>query len=383
LFYGDEGKGSIVDYLVREYEATQVVRYNGGPQAAHHVVTDDGQHHRFSQWGAGTFVPGVKTYLSRYMLINPVTMLMEEEHLREVGIDDAWSRLTIDPRCIVITPWHAAVQCVRERMRADRHGTTGHGVDEAMRDMMRGHIITAADIWYGNIRAKLEDNRARMVALAIELGYEPGGYSEGRGGCGGGDEPEYDLDDLDSVNNTLEIYRHIRSHEQRVYIRDELCVDNVIVMEGAQGVLLDECLGTQPHTTWGRTTFANAMQIANEHEMVRVGVMRPYLTRHGAGPFEEDEAMTKYVLAHGEHNEANEWQGPFRCGELPLRTLKYVADAIGSLDVLAVSCLDHIPPGNDVDTYIENWATIFGTKTVLESRGPTASDKIWSNHNAI
>ena len=71
LGFGDQGKGTTVDFLVRERGARTVVRYNGGPQAAHNVVTDDGRHHTFAQLGAGSFVPGVVTVLADTMAIQP------------------------------------------------------------------------------------------------------------------------------------------------------------------------------------------------------------------------------------------------------------------------------------------------------------------------
>src|SRR5207342_39363 len=71
LGWGDEGKGSTVDYLCRTREITTVIRYNGGAQAGHNVVLADGRRHTFAQLGSATFVPGVRTYLSRYMMCNP------------------------------------------------------------------------------------------------------------------------------------------------------------------------------------------------------------------------------------------------------------------------------------------------------------------------
>ena len=68
LGFGDSGKGTMIDYLARRHEADMVVRFNGGPQAGHNVVLPDGRHHTFSQFGSGSFVPGVRTLLSHYML---------------------------------------------------------------------------------------------------------------------------------------------------------------------------------------------------------------------------------------------------------------------------------------------------------------------------
>src|SRR5215210_5965423 len=88
LGYGGAGKGSIVDYLTRTTGAHTVIRYNGGAQAAHNVITPDGRHHTFAQFGSGTFVPGTRTHLSRYMLVDLLALLAEAEHLRAVGVAD-------------------------------------------------------------------------------------------------------------------------------------------------------------------------------------------------------------------------------------------------------------------------------------------------------
>src|SRR4051794_21128182 len=103
LGFGDEGKGSVVDWLVRRHRAELVVRYNGGPQAAHHVVVAGGPTHCFAQLGSGALVPGVQTFLSRYMLVDPLALEVEAELLRQRSGQPVYSRLVIDPRCVVVT----------------------------------------------------------------------------------------------------------------------------------------------------------------------------------------------------------------------------------------------------------------------------------------
>src|SRR5438874_12792721 len=89
LGYGDEGKGIWTDYLARTEQVHTVVRFNGGAQAGHNVVTPDGRHHTFAQLGSGTFVGGVNTHLSRFMLVNPFRLLREADELRTLGVGDA------------------------------------------------------------------------------------------------------------------------------------------------------------------------------------------------------------------------------------------------------------------------------------------------------
>ena len=126
LGFGDAGKGLLTDYLARQLKAGIVVRYNGGAQAGHNVVTPDGRHHTFSQFGSGTFIPGVKTYLSRDVVIHPGALLVEGAILEGKGIPDAFSRLRVSEQALVITPFHQAANRIREIVRgSDRHGSCG------------------------------------------------------------------------------------------------------------------------------------------------------------------------------------------------------------------------------------------------------------------
>src|SRR6185503_14136441 len=90
LAFGDCGKGHFVDALTRRWQAHTVVRFNGGAQAGHNVVTapeanSPAQHHTFSQFGAGTFVAGVRTLLIDPMIVHPTGLLVEAETLARKG----------------------------------------------------------------------------------------------------------------------------------------------------------------------------------------------------------------------------------------------------------------------------------------------------------
>ncbi len=137
LGFGDSGKGLLTDYLTRHFEAGVVVRYNGGAQAGHNVVAPDGRHHTFSQFGSGTFIPGVKTFLSRQVVIHPGALLVEGTILEKKGVPDAFTRLRVSDRALVITPYHQAANRIKEIVRgADRHGSCGVGVGEAVEDAL-------------------------------------------------------------------------------------------------------------------------------------------------------------------------------------------------------------------------------------------------------
>ncbi len=102
LGFGDAGKGSIVDFLSRRDDAHTVVRYNGGAQAGHRVVTAGAnpREHIFAQFGSGTLA-GADTHLSRFMLLDPLAMIQEGEQLLTLGVD-AFQQTTTDERAPVI-----------------------------------------------------------------------------------------------------------------------------------------------------------------------------------------------------------------------------------------------------------------------------------------
>jgi adenylosuccinate synthase len=94
LGFGDEGKGSVVDFLCsprRPDPARTVIRFNGGAQAAHNVLAADGRHHTFAQFGSGSFTPGVRTHLSRFVLVDPLALAAEAGCLASAVSRTRWT----------------------------------------------------------------------------------------------------------------------------------------------------------------------------------------------------------------------------------------------------------------------------------------------------
>src|SRR5688572_14625628 len=162
LGYGDEGKGTWTDFLARTEQVHTVVRFNGGAQAGHNVVTPDGRHHTFAQFGSATFVRGVSTHLSRFMLLNPLRLRREDAELRALGVSDALDRLTVDWRALVTTPFQVAANRLRELARGDaRHGSCGMGIGETMEDWLAfgDRMLVAGDL------AVVDTVRTRLLAI--------------------------------------------------------------------------------------------------------------------------------------------------------------------------------------------------------------------------
>jgi len=323
LGFGDAGKGVVTDALVRNLGARAVVRFNGGAQAGHNVVTPDGRHHTFAQLGAGTFVPGVRTHFSSHTVVHPTALRVEADRLARVGVHDALARFSVSPRAKVVTPYHQAANRIRERARgAARHGSCGVGIGEVMRDALAApeDVIEVRHLYdVRALRRLLERARERLRAEV-----EPLGRFE-----------ESSLFD-DGATDFIGRLPAMRMIEDDAFTAS---IAGPVVFEGAQGVLLDEWRGFHPYTTWSTCTFDNALEIARGCEVQRIGVLRTYATRHGPGPFPTERTLP--VIER--HNGHGAWQGGFRVGDLDIALLRYAIAACGGVDGLAVTHLDALP----------------------------------------
>lgn len=357
---GDAGKGTITDYLATQLPVHTVVRYNGGAQAAHNVITSDGRHHTFAQFGSGTFVDGVRTHLSRFMKLDPISMLSEQRHLTELGVPDAFDRTSIEAKALIITPFQQAVNRLKESVRgSNRHGSCGMGIGETMSDYLRygDAVLFAGDLADKNTTAKkLRFLRDVQLEKIRDLRM-----------CQSGRKEWQLLDDKGVMPACIDIYDYFRSRVKIVderYLGKLLSANGSVIFEGAQGVLLDELYGFYPYTTWSNTTFDNANTLLTENNFdggqTRVGIMRAYATRHGAGPFvTEDAQLTK--LIPDTHNITNPWQENFRVGYQDLVSLNYALEVLGGVDAIAVTCLDRL-------SGVPNWRVCTGYRAQEQDR---------------
>jgi adenylosuccinate synthase len=322
-----------------------VVRYNGGAQAAHNVVTPDGRQHTFAQFGSATFLPGVRTYLSGSMLLHPFAMLAEERHLQKLGVRDAFQRTSLERNALVITPFQQAANRLKEIGRGDqRHGSCGLGIGETMADWLAfgAQALVAGDLSQRELVVKklklIRDAKiAQLETVLTDLAGNPQA-----------EEERNVLFDPDVIEMTAEVYQHFAGLVKIVApetLRDVLSQAGVTIFEGAQGVLLDEWWGFYPYNSWSTLTFHNADVLLAENqfsgEMIKLGLLRGYATRHGAGPFvSEDSYLTS--LLPDTNNPNNPWQHGFRVGYLDLLALRYALQVTGRIDGLVVTNLDRM-----------------------------------------
>ena len=332
LGFGDEGKGAVVDALCADGPVSAVVRFNGGAQAAHNVIAG-GRHHTFSQFGSGTLA-GVPTWLSRYVLVEPIALATESRELEALGVANPLSLMSIDADALLTTPFHVAANRARERARGgDRHGSCGKGIGETAwygllagaseGDVVEGQRVLGEPGPAPTVGDCLNPAVLRRKLDALARFYEPL--------IGAGP----DVDELAGLYAAFADAVRITTGDEAGRLADT----GRLVFEGAQGVLLDETYGFHPHTTWSTTTPRNAKALLGGRRARVLGVTRTYQTRHGAGPLptEDQAVLDRFPEAH---NGTGEFQGAWRAGHLDATLLRYAVECCGGIDGLAVTHLD-------------------------------------------
>lgn len=404
--FGDEGKGVTTFGLAQKLKSNLIVRYNGGPQAAHNVITSDDRHHCFRQFGSGSLIPGVRTYLSRFMLVSPPAMMVEDFQLEQIGLPDALESLMVDEKCVVITPFHRASNRLLEISRGDnKHGSTGFGIGQARRDQLDygDKVLQVKDLLdRGILKDKLEFHRelawndswraVRSMDPDISVSVADV-YKE--------------FETLTSKNTSDWFISECRRWISRVHVVNGMPGNfHNPIFEGAQGALLDETHGFHPHTTWTDITFRNAETVLQEagftDRVVKIGVMRCYHTRHGAGPLpSECKQLTAYATE--KHNSPYGYAGNFRTGHFDFALLSKACDILGKLDHVVINHLDlftsnhcGIPvthSGSDFspvtarerisfkskDEFIKRVRVYTGDIPVTLGYGPKTSDRVFVN----
>ena len=274
-FYGDEGKGQTVHNLCKQNWNSLVVRFSGGHQVGHTVRHGDVTH-TFSNFGSGTLL-GVPTYWSEYCTVDPLTATMEAKKLNEIGIQP---KIMYDSKCQVVIPFDVYSQINNEENL--RHGTVGTGFKACLDRVKAGYNLTVMDCLNLNIlREKVNaiaDNYYKMTS-------------------------NYPSIDLDNWCRTVFAYFHT-VRVTNVNILSEYCE---LIFEGSQGILLDQRFGIMPYCTPSNTTSQNAYSLLREigyEDKVNVCyVTRPYITRHGNGPFASDKSVREVIDPNNKYND--------------------------------------------------------------------------------
>ncbi len=343
LSFGDSGKGTTVDALAAQSSSPPlVVRYNSACQAAHNVVVG-GLHHTFASYGSGTLA-GSPTLVSHFTYVNPI--LMKRECNLLLHKTPGLPRIIIDPECPVLTAYHAVMNRAREVMRGGaHHGSTGHGVGEMSRLIESGGPVAVIS----DFTRKLDNAVHILTHLHAEMLALVDGNPDLQNL-----HPLQSLSPLDLAIKIQQSLRYVLNHGGRIECDLDVLADwrGSVIYEGAQGVLLDELYGFNPHTTWTDTTPTNAQALAiaaDREDPFVLGVIRTYMTRHGAGPMPTEGSFRR----DDAYNKEADYVGPFRSGALDLTLLRY-ANGVANCDGLSVTHLDVLPDRMST-AYADGW----------------------------
>lgn len=322
--WGGEGKGKIVDEL--SMHADFVVRYQGGSNAGHRVVHDKGEF-AFRLVPSGILFPNTRCVISNGVVVDPKGLLTEMEELQAQGVDTA--HLYISERAHVVMPYHFLLDRLEEEARnTDKSGSTPRGISPAYVDKHARIGIRMIDLLdVDTFRAKLASILQQKNRMITQIyGQPPLSLEEIHG--------EY-----------FGYGQRLRSQivDTQRMLHDALFEHKTILLEGAQGALLDIDFGTYPYVTSSSTMAANASSAAGlpPHSIDRVvGVYKAYTTRVGSGPMPTElfDPAGQVLRKRGHEYSRNTGQER-RCGWFDAVAGRFVAQ-INGLNTAVITKLD-------------------------------------------
>jgi adenylosuccinate synthase len=321
--WGDEGKGKIVDLLAQESDL--VCRYQGGPNAGHTVIVD-GETFKFRQLPSG-IVSGKLSVLGNGCVVDPEVLLGEMDELEGRGI--SVELLRVSGNAHLIMPWHIALDGASERRLGKLQiGTTRRGIGPAYADKAARIGIRVQDLLDPKIlRQKIETALAEKNVW-LERVYE------------------HEPFDLEEVAERYEGYaRRLRPYvaDTSLLVHEALAAGKRVLLEGAQGTLLDLDHGTYPFVTSSNPVAgaaATGIGIGPTRIDEVIGVAKAYVTRVGAGPLpsEMDDSLAARVRELGQEYGTVTGRER-RPGWLDLVALRY-AVRLNGITSLALTKLD-------------------------------------------
>ena len=328
--WGDEGKGKIVDLL--SADADIVARYQGGANAGHTIVIGD-KKTILHLIPSGILSPNVICVIGNGVVIDPVELISEIDMLKSNGVS-VEGRLLISNKAHLIMDYHKVVDKVRENSIGTSIGTTGRGIGPAYIDKVKRVGIRAEDLLSEEILiSKIKENLAEHNKVLTEI-YKTSIVSES--------------EIIDSIIN----YKNILSpfiSDTSLFLNEQIALGKKIIIEGAQGTLLDVDHGTYPFVTSSNPSSGGActgLGIPPVKIDKVIGITKAFCTRVGNGPFpsELNDEMGEYLRKTGAEFGATTGR-PRRCGWLDLVALKYSV-MINGISEIALTKIDVL---NDLD----------------------------------
>jgi adenylosuccinate synthase len=320
--WGDEGKGKLVDVLAER--ADLVVRYQGGANAGHTVVIGDSQF-ILRQIPSGILHPGVVCIVGNGVVLDPETFFGELDQLAERGIETA-GRIFVSDRAHLVLPYHKLLDAASEK--SQKLGTTGRGIGPAYEDKYGRRGLRVTDLRRLDCARALVVERVERTNRLLEM-------------LGAAERASLDqhtalLERLAprllplTTDAGLMVHRAVRAGRQ-------------VLLEGAQGSLLDVDHGTYPYVTSSNTTAGGAAVGAGIGPTLIhavLGVVKAYTTRVGNGPLPTEAGAPFGERLRELGGEFGAVTGrPRRCGWFDATVVRYAA-RVNGLTGLAVTKLD-------------------------------------------
>ena len=320
--WGDEGKGKLVDVLAER--AHLVVRYQGGANAGHTVVIGDRQF-VLRQIPSGILHAGVTCVIGNGVVLEPENLFAELDSLQERGVDTT-GRLYISDRAHLVLPYHKLLDAASEK--SQKLGTTGRGIGPAYEDKYGRRGIRVVDLRRIECARVLLTERVRRANQLLELMES---------------SERANLDDHVTLLERLAPRLLPLAADAGLLLHRAIKEKRRVLLEGAQGALLDVDHGTYPFVTSSNTTAGGAAVGAGIGPTAIdgvLGVVKAYTTRVGNGPL-----PTEAEAPYGEQlrqlgGEFGAVTGrPRRCGWFDATVVRYAA-RVNGLTGLAVTKLD-------------------------------------------
>ncbi len=324
--WGDEGKGKVVDYLAARHDI--VVRYQGGANAGH-TIRAEGQEYIFHLIPSGILLEGKDCVLGGGLVVDPLTLADEIQGLKQRGVS-VDGRLFLSDAAHLILPYHRLTDRLQEEAKKGKSiGTTGRGIGPAYADKV-SRTGLRAEIF------RLDDDRFKRLVIEKTI------------------EKNRDIDALYhgepvSPNETAEKLLAVKSVIEPLlvdaaeFLGDALDEGRSVLLEGAQGTLLDIDHGTFPFVTSSNPSVGGAISGSGIPPCWLgdvVGIFKAYCTRVGNGPFPSElkDEMGESLRQKGAEFGATTGR-PRRCGWFDLPAARY-AIRVNGINKLAVTKLD-------------------------------------------
>ena len=363
--WGDEGKGKIVDAIAADSDF--VIRYQGGANAGHTVYIND-KKYVLHLLPSGILTSGVKCVLGNGMVIDPDAFFEELDFLDKNKIDYK-NRIFISDRAHIIFPYHKLIdQQSEKKLDSNKIGTTGRGIGPAYVDKFNRKGIRVAELFNDDVlKNRLKKNVEYFNKILVEQYFQK----------------PLQFDEI--LNNTNIIAEKIKPYvsDTSKLVYDSWKDNKSLLLEGAQGSLLDIDFGTYPFVTSsnpvsGGASCGTGLPPTAINEVV--GVMKAYVTRVGEGPFPTEENTDTGENLQKEGNEFGATTGrPRRCGwfdsiaaQYSVRINGLTSIALTKLDVLDSFdeiniCTSYEYNGNKVENFPASLEMLSQCKPVYES----------------